>query len=111
MCNDAQLARDIAKAELMRQEELNIRVRKEREKELMTYKKQAEEKKEFAERVERRLNRMSLSNQEEAAVGEYIYVMQLLSGLWGVNGMHMYLLECTCVYYVLTVHTYVCTYI
>ena len=71
MCNDAQLARDIAKAELMRQEELNIRVRKEREKELMTYKKQAEEKKEFAERVERRLNRMSLSNQEEAAVGEY----------------------------------------
>ena len=69
MCNDAQMARDIAKAELVRQEELNVQLRKEREKELTGYKKQAEEKKEFAERVERRLNRMSLSNQEETAVG------------------------------------------
>lgn len=68
MCNDAQMARDIAKAELVRQEELNVQLRKEREKELTGYKKQAEEKKEFAERVERRLNRMSLSNQEETAV-------------------------------------------
>ena len=69
MCHDAQTARDIAKAELQRQEELNVRVRKEKEKELMEYKRQADEKKEFAERVERRLNRMSLSNQDDTAVG------------------------------------------
>lgn len=72
MCHDAQTARDIAKAELQRQEELNVRVRKEKERELMEYKRQADEKKEFAERVERRLNRMSLSNQDDNAVGECV---------------------------------------
>lgn len=69
MCHDAQTARDIAKTELLRQEELNVRVRKEKEKELLEYKRQADEKKEFAERVERRLNRMSLSNQDDTTVG------------------------------------------
>lgn len=80
MCHDAQTARDIAKAELQRQEELNVRVRKEKEKELMEYKRQADEKKEFAERVERRLNRMSLSNQDDNAVGElFVSVHTVLS--------------------------------
>ena len=69
MCNDAQLARDIAKGELVKQEQRNVALRREREKELSEYKKQADEKKEFADRVERRLNRMSLTNQEDATIG------------------------------------------
>lgn len=69
MCHDAQTARDVAKAELQRQEERNVRKRKEKEKELLELKRKADENKQFAERVERRLNRMSLSNQDDTTAG------------------------------------------
>lgn len=59
MCNDAQLARDMAKLELGRQEQSMAESRRERERILADYRKQAEEKKDFKEKVERRLRKSS----------------------------------------------------
>ncbi|XP_064395156.1 outer dynein arm-docking complex subunit 3-like isoform X2 [Halichondria panicea] len=61
MCNDAQLARDMAKAELSRQEQSMTESRRERDKVLAEYRKQANEKKDFAEKVDRRLRRTSVA--------------------------------------------------
>ncbi len=50
------MARDMARTELARQEQSMAESRREREKVLSEYRKQAEEKKEFAEKVERRVS-------------------------------------------------------
>jgi len=49
---------NLSQAELSRQEQASSEARKERERILSEYKKQADEKKEFAERVERRVSLM-----------------------------------------------------
>jgi chromosome segregation ATPase len=59
MCNDAQLAQDMAKMELGRQEQSMAESRRQRDKVLAEYRRQAEEKKEFKEKVERRLRKTS----------------------------------------------------
>ena len=55
MNHDAQIAREAAKAELTKLEQSVFERKKEREKELAQYKKQAEEKKDHAEKVEKRV--------------------------------------------------------
>ncbi|XP_066916489.1 outer dynein arm-docking complex subunit 3-like [Clytia hemisphaerica] len=64
MYNDAQIARDTARAELSKLEQSVYEAKREREVQLMEYKKQAEEKKEHAEKVEKRLQRASLQQDE-----------------------------------------------
>ncbi|XP_054769861.1 outer dynein arm-docking complex subunit 3-like [Lytechinus pictus] len=64
MNKDAQIARDAAKAELSKHEETVYRERREREEALAVLKKQAEEKKAHAERVERRLQRASIQHDD-----------------------------------------------
>lgn len=64
MNKDAQIARDAAKAELSKHEEAVYRERREREEALNELKKQAEEKKAHAEKVERRLQRASIQHDE-----------------------------------------------
>lgn len=61
---DAQIAREAAKAELTKLEQSVYERKKERERELAQYKKQAEEKKDHAEKVEKRLQRSSLQQDE-----------------------------------------------
>ncbi len=56
MCSDAQMARDMARTELGRQEQSMAESRREREKVLSEYRRQAEEKKEFADKVEKRVS-------------------------------------------------------
>lgn len=58
--NDAQLAREAAKAELAKLEQSVYEAKKEREAALAEYKKQAEEKKEQAEKVEKRVRYMTV---------------------------------------------------
>ncbi|XP_046844613.1 outer dynein arm-docking complex subunit 3-like [Xenia sp. Carnegie-2017] len=75
MNNDAQIARDTAKSELTRLEQSVFESKREREAALAEYKKQAEEKKEHAEKVEKRLHRGSiqqddLSDQKPVLSGE-----------------------------------------
>ena len=55
MYNDAQIARDTARAELSKLEQSVYEAKRERETQLQEYKKQAEEKKEHAEKVEKRV--------------------------------------------------------
>ena len=57
MNNDAQIARDTAKSELSRLEQSVYESKREREAALAEYKRQAEEKKEHAEKVEKRVSR------------------------------------------------------
>ncbi|KAI1886805.1 hypothetical protein AGOR_G00199590 [Albula goreensis] len=64
MKSDANLSKDVAKAELQRQEELVYKERKEREAILACYKKQAEELKAHSERLERRAQRMAVHPDE-----------------------------------------------
>lgn len=64
MNHDAQIAREAAKAELTKLEQSVFERKKEREKELAQYKKQAEEKKDHAEKVEKRLQRSSLQQED-----------------------------------------------
>ncbi|XP_071802586.1 outer dynein arm-docking complex subunit 3-like [Asterias amurensis] len=64
MNRDAQISRDAAKAELSKHEETVYRERREREEALADLRKQAEEKKAHAERVERRLHRASIQHDE-----------------------------------------------
>jgi chromosome segregation ATPase len=59
MCNDAELAREMARMELNRQEQSMAESRRERERVLGDYRRQADEKKEFKEKVERRLRKSS----------------------------------------------------
>ncbi|XP_071947266.1 outer dynein arm-docking complex subunit 3-like isoform X2 [Antedon mediterranea] len=76
MNRDAQISRDTAKAELSKHEETVYRERREREEALAILKKQAEEKKAHAERVEqRRLQRSSM--QQDELTSE---LKQLISG-------------------------------
>lgn len=56
MNNDAQIARDAARAELHKMEQSVYEAKRERETALAEYKKQAEEKKEHAEKVEKRVS-------------------------------------------------------
>ena len=56
MYNDAQIARDNAKQELQSLEHSVYEAKKEREAQLAEYKKQADEKKEHAEKVEKRVS-------------------------------------------------------
>lgn len=69
MYNDAIHARELAKLELVKQEQSMTESRREREKVLAEHRKQAEEKKDFQDKVERRLRRMSLhqGSQEHLA--------------------------------------------
>ncbi|KAL2087077.1 hypothetical protein ACEWY4_018136 [Coilia grayii] len=64
MNNDAVLSKETAKAELQRQEEQVYRERKERERILTDYKKQAEERRAQAERQERRAQRTAMHPDE-----------------------------------------------
>lgn len=64
MNHDAQIAREAAKAELTKLEQSVYERKKERERELSHYKKQAEEKKDHAEKVEKRLQRSSLQQED-----------------------------------------------
>jgi len=64
MYHDAQVAKDDAKEELARHEDIIYRERKERELALTELKTQAEEKKAHAERVERRLQRAAMQDQD-----------------------------------------------
>ena len=57
MYDDAQIARDTARAELSKLEQSVYEAKREREAQLAEYKKQAEEKKEHAEKVEKRVSR------------------------------------------------------
>ena len=56
MFNDAQIARDNARLELAKQEQSLYEAKKERDAKLEKCKKQAEEKKEHADKVEKRVN-------------------------------------------------------
>lgn len=60
MNHDAQIAREAAKAELTKLEQSVYERKKERERELSQYKKQAEEKKDHAEKVEKRVRAVIL---------------------------------------------------
>ncbi|XP_022084175.1 coiled-coil domain-containing protein 151-like [Acanthaster planci] len=75
MNRDAQISRDQAKAELAKHEETVYREKREREEALTDLRKQAEEKKAHAERVERRLHRASIQHDELTAEQK-----QLISG-------------------------------
>ncbi|XP_047135175.1 outer dynein arm-docking complex subunit 3 isoform X1 [Hydra vulgaris] len=55
--NDAQIARDTARSELAKFEQTVTEAKKDRELQLAEYKRQAEEKKDYAEKVEKRLQR------------------------------------------------------
>ena len=62
MYDDAQIARDTARAELSKLEQSVYEAKREREIQLAEYKKQAEEKKEHAEKVEKRVSRETILN-------------------------------------------------
>lgn len=62
MYNDAQIARDTARAELSKLEQSVYEAKRERESQLMEYKKQAEEKKDHAEKVEKRVIIFKIQN-------------------------------------------------
>ncbi|XP_018097535.1 outer dynein arm-docking complex subunit 3 isoform X1 [Xenopus laevis] len=64
MNKDALQARDEARADLQQQEEEVTRERRERERTLQNYKKQAEERRIHAERVERRAQRVALPGED-----------------------------------------------
>ncbi|XP_065068944.1 outer dynein arm-docking complex subunit 3-like [Rhopilema esculentum] len=65
MFNDAQIARDNARLELAKQEQSLYEAKKERDAKLEKCKKQAEEKKEHADKVEKRLQLQRASIQED----------------------------------------------
>ncbi|XP_039628641.1 coiled-coil domain-containing protein 151 isoform X2 [Polypterus senegalus] len=67
MSNDAQLAKEAAKAELQHQEEMLFRERREREQILAEYKRLAEERRAHAERVERRVQRAAMQGDDGGA--------------------------------------------
>merc|ERR1712156_1206781 len=76
MDNDAQIARDTAKADLERQERQVYQERKERELELAQVKKEADEKRIQHERIERRIHARGSITQDELTPQE----KQILTG-------------------------------
>jgi len=66
MHNDAQIAKENARSELGKLEQSLFEAKKERDVKLEKYKKQAEEKKEHAEKVEKRLQRTSIQQDDLA---------------------------------------------
>ncbi|XP_075433648.1 LOW QUALITY PROTEIN: outer dynein arm-docking complex subunit 3 [Ascaphus truei] len=64
MNRDAMISRDVARAELQRQEDQVYKERRERERVLQSYRAQAEERRENAERAERRAQRVALQGEE-----------------------------------------------
>jgi len=76
MNNDAQIARDTAKADLERQERQVYQERKERELELAQVKKEADEKRIQHERIERRIHARGSITQDELSPAE----KQILTG-------------------------------
>ncbi|XP_041790100.1 coiled-coil domain-containing protein 151 [Chelmon rostratus] len=64
MNNDAQLSKEAAKAELQQLEELLYKERKERERIIASYRKQAEERKAQADKVDRRAQRTAMQPDE-----------------------------------------------
>ncbi|KAM3925439.1 outer dynein arm-docking complex subunit 3 [Leptodactylus fuscus] len=64
MNKDAVMSRDMARAELQSQEEDFHRERRERERILQEYKRQAEERRMYAERAERRAQRVTLPGED-----------------------------------------------
>ncbi|XP_065150077.1 coiled-coil domain-containing protein 151 isoform X2 [Paramisgurnus dabryanus] len=71
MNSDANLSKDSAKAELQLQEEQVFRERREREKILYRYKKQAEERKAQAERMERKPQRAPVHTDEMSSEAQH----------------------------------------
>ena len=65
MYDDAQIARDTARAELSKLEQSVYEAKREREVQLTEYKKQAEEKKEHAEKVEKRVCLIGIINTDQ----------------------------------------------
>ena len=65
MFNDAQIARDTARTELSKLEESVLSAKKTRETQLSSYKKIAEEKKEHAEKVEKRMQQRASVHQDD----------------------------------------------
>ena len=65
MYNDAQIARDTARAELSKLEESVLSAKRTRETQLASYKKIAEEKKEHAEKVEKRMQQRASLQQDD----------------------------------------------
>ncbi|XP_063787294.1 outer dynein arm-docking complex subunit 3 isoform X2 [Pseudophryne corroboree] len=66
MNKDAVMSRDMARADLQHQEEEFHRERRERERILLDYKRQAEERRMYAERAERRAQRVTLPGEDAA---------------------------------------------
>lgn len=64
MHNDAQIAKENARTELAKQEQSLYEAKKERDAKLEKCKKQAEEKREHAEKVEKRLQRASIQQED-----------------------------------------------
>uniref|UniRef100_A0A3B4VBQ4 Coiled-coil domain containing 151 n=1 Tax=Seriola dumerili TaxID=41447 RepID=A0A3B4VBQ4_SERDU len=64
MNNDAQLSKEVAKAELQQQEEQLYKERKERERIIASYRKKVEERKAQAEKVDRRIQRANMQPDE-----------------------------------------------
>ncbi|XP_062515772.1 outer dynein arm-docking complex subunit 3-like [Corticium candelabrum] len=107
MSSDAQLARDQTKEELVKQEASLQEAKKVRDRELSIYKRQADEKKEQADRIERRqLQRTSLqvdepnlgevslevdamkSNEDEEHITTYKEAMATIKEATGVSDVH-----------------------
>merc|ERR1712136_279608 len=84
MYRDAQVAKDDAKEELARHEDIIYRERKERELALTELKTQAEEKKAHAERVERRLQRAAMQDQDHGQDGSEAFLR--IKEATGVSG-------------------------
>jgi len=70
MLNDAQIARDTARTELSKLEESVQQSKRSRETQLASYKKIAEEKKEHAEKVEKRMLHRTSIQQDDAQHGQ-----------------------------------------
>lgn len=99
MYDDAQIARDTARAELSKLEQSVYEAKREREVQLTEYKKQAEEKKEHAEKVEKRLQRATLQQddishdqklqlsgeEQERKIGTYEEAMSKIKDATGVS--------------------------
>ncbi|XP_066449755.1 outer dynein arm-docking complex subunit 3 isoform X2 [Eleutherodactylus coqui] len=99
MNKDAVMSRDMARAELQRQEEEFHQERRERERILQDYKRQAEERRMYAERAERRAQRVTLpgedaptsiqlvsnGNEEEKAIHSYQEAFQKIKEATGVT--------------------------
>ncbi|XP_068130354.1 outer dynein arm-docking complex subunit 3 isoform X2 [Hyperolius riggenbachi] len=99
MNKDAEMSREMARTELQRQEEEFHRERRQREAILQEYKRKAEERRLFAERVDRRAQRVALpgedapvetqfvasGHEEEKVIGTYQEAFQKIKEATGVT--------------------------